>query len=554
MPLDLFALPSLEITDFKENPEAITLYAKAKEPEGVCPVCGSTNQVRKDGKYKRTVLDYPIRNKPTTVIINTFRFECMNPSCPKKGFVPKFEKAIDEKGRITLRLREAIANCDFSKRTFESIATQHFVDKETVRRIFMAKAKVLDRKVMYEPVISLGIDEAHLSDVQRCVLVDGSGKKAKLIDILPDKQKETVLAALANFSQPEKIQFVTCDMYRGYHEAVKEALPYAKLIVDRFHVIKYLEEATESARKEACNVIEGELKKDPLALERWKKTEKNHFWFKKNVNNLTDVQARKLASLCKMYPVFGDIISVKEFFAAIYDCSVREDAERIFHTWSVKVEEFVDDKQYGSVFKSFHELEKMVDRWRDAFFNFFDVHIPVSRTNGPTEAINGVIKVINRNGRGYGFDVLRAKMLYGKGKVTAVPRKGFEPYSPKETYKADFLQFTAYETSFSGNYSEKAIRLIYSLAFELNPELCERFPELLNNIESGDLMILCEYTWSKDPELLDALNEAVSKLDESGNESLIKLGVPVDELRQLANLIIAQINMGEDAEFIQEYN
>ena len=35
-------------------------------------------------------------------------------------------------------------------------------------------------------------------------------------------------------------------------------------------------------------------------------------------------------------------------------------------------------------------------------------------TNGYTEALNGVEKVINRQGRGYTFDVLRAKLLFRK--------------------------------------------------------------------------------------------------------------------------------------------
>jgi hypothetical protein len=36
-------------------------------------------------------------------------------------------------------------------------------------------------------------------------------------------------------------------------------------------------------------------------------------------------------------------------------------------------------------------------------------------TNAYTEALNGVIKVANRNGRGYSFEAIRAKVLYSEG-------------------------------------------------------------------------------------------------------------------------------------------
>ncbi len=39
-------------------------------------------------------------------------------------------------------------------------------------------------------------------------------------------------------------------------------------------------------------------------------------------------------------------------------------------------------------------------------------------TNAYTEALNGLIKVTNRVGRGYSFEVIRAKMLYDGGLVS----------------------------------------------------------------------------------------------------------------------------------------
>lgn len=44
-------------------------------------------------------------------------------------------------------------------------------------------------------------------------------------------------------------------------------------------------------------------------------------------------------------------------------------------------------------------------------FSYFDHPI----TNAYTESLNSLIRVINRNGRGYSFEALRAKVLYTEG-------------------------------------------------------------------------------------------------------------------------------------------
>ncbi len=60
--------------------------------------------------------------------------------------------------------------------------------------------------------------------------------------------------------------------------------------------------------------------------------------------------------------------------------------------------------------KSFAPLLTATKNWRLEMLAVFDYPI----TNGYTEALNGVAKVINRQGRGYSFEVLRARLLFGK--------------------------------------------------------------------------------------------------------------------------------------------
>ncbi len=57
----------------------------------------------------------------------------------------------------------------------------------------------------------------------------------------------------------------------------------------------------------------------------------------------------------------------------------------------------------------FKELLSATKNWRNEILAYFEFPI----TNGYTEAVNGTAKVMNRVGRGYTFEVLRSRVLFG---------------------------------------------------------------------------------------------------------------------------------------------
>ena len=55
--------------------------------------------------------------------------------------------------------------------------------------------------------------------------------------------------------QRKQIRWATCDMSRVYIAAVKEHCPNATLVLDRFHIVKALNEAVDAVRKEEWNKV-----------------------------------------------------------------------------------------------------------------------------------------------------------------------------------------------------------------------------------------------------------------------------------------------------------
>lgn len=120
-------------------------------------------------------------------------------------------------------------------------------------------------------------------------------------------------------------------------------------------------------------------------------------------------------------PEVAAVYRLKEAFYDIYDAPNKEDAGKMLDEWRASV-----PAQYRKTKKDFKPLMTSTKNWREEMLAFFDHPI----TNGYTEALNGVAKVINRAGRGYSFDVLRARLLFG---TKATPRRMASATRPPTT-------------------------------------------------------------------------------------------------------------------------
>ena len=127
--------------------------------------------------------------------------------------------------------------------------------------------------------------------------------------------------------------------------------------------------------------------------------------------DLTDSHKSKLRALLDRFPELRETYELKEEFRGIYKAQDIEEAREFYNDWCSKV----------PLYSEFRQVIKTVDNWDKEIFNYFQY----SYTNGVTEALNRVIKDVDRKGHGYTFDVLRAKMLYApvKEKIAYIQKK-----------------------------------------------------------------------------------------------------------------------------------
>lgn len=351
---------------------------------GEIPKCGCLfPALVKNGRRRSMFFDTPMHGRKVGIWVLRQRYKCTG--CGKTHYeaIPHMHPQHD----MTARLVEYIQTFG-TERTFTALANEIGVDVVTVRGIWRKHAKAeLDRLAPVTPEW-LGIDELHIMRAYRGVITNV--KEKTVVDLLKDRKQETIIRYLAGLEDSHKITHVAMDMWEPYREAVKIVLPHATVIVDRFHVSRMASEALERIRKEvrATLPIKGRLQ---LMGDRW--------LLLKNAKDLSATNTILLQSVLGQFPLLAQGYHAKEAFRAIWNSSSRAQGEAAYDQWLANLDPRIEP--------AFRDLTKAMSNWRTEIFNYFEHRI----TNAYTESFNAVARKMDRMGRGYSFEVLRAKLL-----------------------------------------------------------------------------------------------------------------------------------------------
>jgi transposase len=226
------------------------------------------------------------------------------------------------------------------------------------------------------------------------LLVISAPEIGLVLDVLEDRSKERLLEWLEARGEAwrEGVEVACSDMWDAYQEAVAEKLPHVRRVVDRFHVMKNLNDALTKARR----VIQSE------ADEAQKAILKGCRWLLvKNQENLTSEEQEKLQAMFIVSPELCACYTLKEDFRALFNQSIpKSDAEKLLKEWVTQVE--------ASPFKALKKFVGTLRNWWQQILNYF-----VGRfNNGFAEGVNLKIKMLNRRGFGYrNFKSFRLRVL-----------------------------------------------------------------------------------------------------------------------------------------------
>ncbi|MFM9281190.1 ISL3 family transposase [Paenibacillus jiagnxiensis] len=385
--MDILNLSKFNILYIYENEFDFLIQVMANSLPLTCPHCGCVANLYKHDSREQICMDLPIHGKRVELLIKRQRYRCRD--C-NRTFWEHLNHTIDEKRNCTKRLLCYIEKQSL-KRTFVSISEEVGLHEKTIRSIFRDYINRLKETIRFETPYWLGMDEIHIIK-PRCVLTNIA--EHTLLDILPNRNKESVVGYLSRLPNRGQIQYVTMDMWQPYKDAVRSVLPKALIIVDKFHVVRMANQALETIRKQHR---EGLSPKERRGLMH------DRFILLKRHNELTEMDKITLDLWMNNHPSLGIGYNLKESFFDLWDCDSRQTAYLKYHDWKAQIP--------NELQMAFEPLTKAMDYWEEEIFAYFDHRVP----NAYTESLNSLIRLIHRLGRGYSFEALRAKILFTEG-------------------------------------------------------------------------------------------------------------------------------------------
>lgn len=203
-----------------------------------------------------------------------------------------------------------------------------------------------------------------------------------LIEMIDSHRQDDIIEALTKqpFEVREQVEEVSIDMWGGFPKVIEQVFPNAKIVIDRFHVMK------------AVNKDLNKLRRAVGITDRGSK-----YLLLSNRSNLNVEQIQRLAVTLKKSECLRIAYEMKEEFREIYETHMTVKIAR------VKLKDWLNHAQ---IF--FKESTLTIVNHLEGICNYF-----VNRTtSGVMEGINNRIKLIMRQGYGFSnFNNFRERVL-----------------------------------------------------------------------------------------------------------------------------------------------
>lgn len=253
-----------------------------------------------------------------------------------------------------------------------------------------------DKNTVYN---QLSLDEKAFQKGHKYVSVLSDPMTGIVIDIVKDRTKKACKSLLDNALsefQKSKVETISLDMWKAFNTTVDEVLPKAKKVHDRFHLIKYLNEAIDQVRRR-------EVKKNEVLVN-------SRYSFLKNTSNLTEKQHFKFVEVLRLNTAVGYVWGLKESFKSLFGSKDYQEAFSRFSDWNSFV-----------IWEAIPELTKVATMFSNHINGVCNALVE-SASNAMAERLNGKIQIIKTIGRGYRkFENFRSAILFFNGGLNLYP-------------------------------------------------------------------------------------------------------------------------------------
>lgn len=379
----LLDMEHMNVKGIENLSDRLILHVEMKRRPANCPCCGMLTDTIHDYRIQ-TVKDSPIQGKTVHWQYRKRRYRCTN--CGKRFYeknwlLPKWHRLTNRLAlQVIQRLQEKVSRKDLSK--------EFNVSESTVCR--WMNLTECGKPNDLPNVVSIDEFKGNVDGEKfQCILTAPTEKR--VLDILPDCKERHIYEYLQRFKNRDQVQFFVSDMRKEYIAMAKHLFPNAKIVIDKFHVVRYCTWAVENVRKRVQKGLHPDERK-------YFKRSRTLLLLRKD--KLKDNGKEAVIRMLRFHKDLANAYLLKEKFYVFMTSENSLAARERLHALILFAA--------AANLPEFEPLLSVLRNWTQYILNAFDCEY----TNGFTEGCNNKIKVLKRIAFGYrNFANFRQRIL-----------------------------------------------------------------------------------------------------------------------------------------------
>ena len=360
-------LPSFTIEKVEGHNPVIIDVRYRKRPR--CAYCDG-KRLRKKSSFIRSVKHESVGTRRTILRFKSYKLYCY--TC-RRYFNQQFP-GIGKHQRATHRLKKQIFLQHTEGVSQKSLARDFAVGKATVERWYHEHYVRENQEIKNRhcPQV-LGIDEHFFSKRQGYATTLCDLRKHRIFDVVKGRSAKDLAAYLSQLKGKDRVKVVCMDLSSSYRELVRYHFPHAKIVADRFHVIRLINHMCLQSYQE----VDPKMKYHRGLLAA----------LRTNPERLTSKRLKKRDEYLQTQPVINSIYQFKQ---DLHQLLMNRGLQRkkCVPLASAFLEMITHLKQ--SPFKRLVTLGKSLYQWRDEIARMWRF----TKNNGITEGFHRKMKLI----------------------------------------------------------------------------------------------------------------------------------------------------------------
>ena len=265
---------------------------------------------------------------------------------------------------------------------------------KTVERLVLDQCRHAEQlPARHAQLRRLGIDEqSHRKGKKHFICVLTNLDTGTVVDLLPDRKKETLLAYFQGLGPAfcQQLTAVSCDLWAPYLAVAAACFPQATLVLDRFHVVQLLNHGLDRFRQRLRREAPEEAVYKPL---KWLLFKQYH--------RLSDTEIDTLQAAFAVEPALETTYWLREAFHHILD-RPQPVAAAIAHldAWVERI--------HTQGIPHFDAFIRTLQRHKNQIANYVEENL----SNAVTEGLNNLVRSIRRCAFGMpNFQHLRLRVM-----------------------------------------------------------------------------------------------------------------------------------------------